>query len=142
MKERPVWFILHPSSFILPLMILYVRLFARARDLAGADTLTVELAPGSTVADLRRRLAALHPALAPLLERSALAVEHEFATADQPLKPEAEVALLPPVSGGSVPLAACPPVSEFCATGSLPASVLSEDTGGQAASGTRPGGRP
>ena len=43
-----------------------VRLFARARDLAGADHVAVELPAGATVADLRRRLVALLPALADL----------------------------------------------------------------------------
>lgn len=81
-------------------MLVHVRLFARARDLAGADVLRVELPDGATVADLRRRLAAEHPALASLLERSALAVENEFAADSRVLSADAEVALLPPVSGG------------------------------------------
>lgn len=81
-------------------MILQVRLFARARDLAGADTIRVELSEGATVADLRRRLAADQPALAGLLERSALAVENDFAEDSRVLSPNDEVALLPPVSGG------------------------------------------
>jgi molybdopterin converting factor subunit 1 len=77
-----------------------VRLFARARDLAGAESISVELPERATVADLRRQLAAAYPALAPLLARSALAVDDEFAGDFLPLKPGAEVALLPPVSGG------------------------------------------
>ena len=81
-------------------MIVPVRLFARARDLAGADTLRIELPDGATVADLRRRLAADCPALASLLERSALAVANEFAADSLVLAGAAEVALLPPVSGG------------------------------------------
>ena len=39
-------------------MTVTVRLFARARDLAGADAVSVELPAGATAADLRRRLAA------------------------------------------------------------------------------------
>ena len=81
-------------------MIVHVRLFARARDMAGADSVAVELPDGATVADLRRRLAADHPALAGLLERSALAVENELAEDSLPLPANAEIALLPPVSGG------------------------------------------
>ncbi len=81
-------------------MLVHVRLFARARDLAGADMLRVELPDGATVADLRRRLAAEYPALSSLLERSALAVENEFAADTQVLPAGVEVALLPPVSGG------------------------------------------
>ena len=81
-------------------MTLTVRLFARARDLAGADAVSVELPAGATAADLRRRLAVQCPRLAGLLERSALAVDDEFADDAQPLDGAREVALLPPVSGG------------------------------------------
>ena len=77
-----------------------VKLFARARDLAGADEVSVALPDGATVADLRRALASAYPALGGLLARSALAIANEFANDAQPVPPEAEVALLPPVSGG------------------------------------------
>jgi molybdopterin converting factor subunit 1 len=77
-----------------------VRLFARARDLAGSEMIEVALEAGATVGELRRRLAEKIPALAGLLARSALAVNDEFAGDDVPLVPDAEVALLPPVSGG------------------------------------------
>ena len=77
-----------------------VLLFARARDLAGTGTVEMTLPPGATVADLRRALAARFPPLAALLERSAFAVDDEFASDAVPLAPAAVVALLPPVSGG------------------------------------------
>jgi molybdopterin converting factor subunit 1 len=75
-----------------------VHLFARAREVAGRDTITVVLPDGATVGDLRRRLVEEYPRLAELVKRSALAVEQEFAKDDQPVR--GEVALLPPVSGG------------------------------------------
>jgi molybdopterin converting factor subunit 1 len=77
-----------------------VRFFARARDLAGAESATCELPPGATIAELRQHLAASYPRLASLLERSALAVADEFTANDHILTPGVEVALLPPVSGG------------------------------------------
>lgn len=77
-----------------------VHLFARARDLAGSAQLTLDLPASATVAELRRRLAQKVPALAGLLERSALAVEGEFAPDSLVLPDHAEIALLPPVSGG------------------------------------------
>jgi molybdopterin converting factor subunit 1 len=77
-----------------------VRMFARAKDLAGSGKVTVPLPEGATVSDLRRELARVFPALAGLLERSALAVNDEFAADSLTLPPSAEVALLPPVSGG------------------------------------------
>jgi molybdopterin synthase catalytic subunit len=77
-----------------------VRLFARARDLIGADVITVDVPDGATVAELRCRLAGRYPTLASLLDRSALAINDEFADGAVVLPPGAEVALLPPVSGG------------------------------------------
>ena len=81
-------------------MTVRVRLFARAKDLAGADAVVVAVPPGATVAELRRRLAADYPALAGLLSRCAVAVADEFAEDSLTLTDGAEVALLPPVSGG------------------------------------------
>ena len=60
-------------------MIFNVRLFARARDLGGADHVALDLPGGATVADLRRRLVALHPKLADLEGKCAVAVDAEFA---------------------------------------------------------------
>ena len=81
-------------------MTVTVRLFARARDLAGAEQLAVELPANAKVADLRRQLRMQVPALAFLLDRSALAVAGEFADENQLLAVDSEIALLPPVSGG------------------------------------------
>ncbi len=81
-------------------MMCRVRLFARAKDLAGADAVTVTLSPGATVGDLRRQLASDYPALAGLLPRCAVAVDGAFAADSLTLAAGAEVALLPPVSGG------------------------------------------
>ncbi len=77
-----------------------VRLFARARDLAGAETVSVALPDGATVAELRRVLAREVPALAGLLPRCAVAVADDFAGDTTVIPSGAEVALLPPVSGG------------------------------------------
>src|SRR5438445_13771235 len=55
-------------------MTISVRLFARARDLAGCDMLRLDLPAQATVADLRRRVAESHPALRDFLPRCAIAV--------------------------------------------------------------------
>jgi molybdopterin converting factor subunit 1 len=78
-----------------------VRLFARAKDLAGSDALVVVLPRIATVGELRKRLSEQCPALTGLLERSAVAVNNEFADDSTPVPEGAEVALLPPVSGGT-----------------------------------------
>jgi molybdopterin converting factor subunit 1 len=77
-----------------------IRLFARAKDLVGADAVSLDIPDGARVIDLRRWLAEAHPALAGLLERSAIAVNNEFVEEDFVLSTGAEIALLPPVSGG------------------------------------------
>lgn len=81
-------------------MTVQVRLFARARDLAGTDMMTVAVPEGATVGQLRQNLAASCPALASLLQRSVFAVDNEFAVDDVKLTPRTEIALVPPVSGG------------------------------------------
>lgn len=80
-----------------------VRLYARARDLAGADAMELVLPTGATVAELRTALAAACPVLGPLAAKSAVAVNEEFAGDETVIPAGAEVALLPPVSGGQVP---------------------------------------
>ncbi len=78
-----------------------LRLFARARDLAGAEVMELTLADGATVADLREHLAAAVPALRDLLPRAAVAVNEDFAGDTTVIPPGSEVALIPPVSGGN-----------------------------------------
>src|SRR5437868_2525016 len=76
-----------------------VLLFARAKDLAGTSSVTLDLPAGATVADLRRRLSEDNPSLAPLVQRSALAVNGALARAARVGPSAAAVALLPPVRG-------------------------------------------
>jgi molybdopterin converting factor subunit 1 len=82
-------------------MTLTIHLFARGRDLAGADAIAVEVPAGATVARLRQTLADQYPALGPLLEVSAIAVNHDFAEDSRNLAESDEIAVIPPVSGGS-----------------------------------------
>jgi molybdopterin converting factor subunit 1 len=81
--------------------IIDVKLFARLRELAGgAESVPVPLRPGSTAADLRKQLTEAFPVLAPLLVHVAVAVNHEYADDSTVIPPGAEVAIIPPVSGG------------------------------------------
>ncbi|MGL4419350.1 MAG: MoaD/ThiS family protein, partial [Gemmataceae bacterium] len=80
-------------------MTLEVLLFAAARDLVGAHRVAVELAEGATVALLRWKLAKDYPSLAGLLPRCAIAVNQEYASEELAIPAQAEVAIVPPVSG-------------------------------------------
>lgn len=78
-----------------------VRLFALARQLAGRSELTLELPAPPTVAALRHAIAQSCPELAPLVPNLLIAVDSEYSGDEQPIAPGAEVAVIPPVSGGS-----------------------------------------
>ena len=77
-----------------------VLMFARARDLAGIDAVTLTLPAGATVADMRRTLVVRCPGLADWLPRCAIGVNGEYADDATAIVPGAEIAVLPPVSGG------------------------------------------
>lgn len=77
-----------------------VRLFARARDLAGVDRCELLCAPGVTVGDVRQQLLATYPALASVAPQLLAAINSDYATESQHVPPHAEVAFFPPVSGG------------------------------------------
>lgn len=78
-----------------------VRLFAITRQLAGCPSLTLDLPEGASVGDLRRELASSRPELAALAPHVMIAVASEFVRDDAPIPPGAEIALIPPVSGGA-----------------------------------------
>ncbi len=83
-------------------LIVRVLTFATALDAVGRAETEHDLPDGSTVADLVERLTAAYPGLEPLWPRLAVAVDGEVAGDRTALLHDgAEVALLPPVSGGS-----------------------------------------
>lgn len=76
-----------------------VRCFAAVREALGEDLVTVPLAAGATLQDLRAVLAIRAPALAAM--PLAYAKNRDYARADTVLADGDEVALIPPISGGS-----------------------------------------
>lgn len=80
--------------------MLSVKLFAKARDLAGNSLVELPWSDGETVQTLKRRLVERHPDLTPLAPRLLVAVNNNYASDDSPLKTTDEVACFPPVSGG------------------------------------------
>jgi len=78
-----------------------VRLFARLREQAGAESEQVEVPEGSTVADVYAALRRSHPALEPDRESVRPALNQEFTDWSAEVSDGDEVALIPPVSGGA-----------------------------------------
>ena len=79
-------------------MLVTVRLFAMLRERAGANEIELDLPDGARVSDALEQLGDLAAGL-PLV----MAVNREYAAEEQVLDPGDELALIPPVSGGSMP---------------------------------------
>jgi molybdopterin converting factor subunit 1 len=77
-----------------------VRLFARLREIVRRSELTLEVAPGSTVADVWKGLLGEYPDLAAYSSTMSCAVNDDYAKPTRELREDDEVAFLPPVSGG------------------------------------------
>jgi MoaE-MoaD fusion protein len=78
-------------------MHVHVLLFAGLRERAGASIVELELPEGAVVRDALERLRAIAQDV-PVV----MAINQEYAAADAPLHGGDELALIPPVSGGSV----------------------------------------
>lgn len=72
--------------------------FGIAKEIVGGPLLDVD-AGGVTVDELKKQLAALYPRLKQLTTFM-IAVNGEYATADQVINANDEIAIIPPVSGG------------------------------------------
>jgi len=81
-------------------MTIRVRLFGAAREAVGARELELPLETGVRVAQVKAALRA-HPGLAALCARAAISVNHAVAGDEVEVGSDDELALLPPVSGGS-----------------------------------------
>lgn len=78
-----------------------VRYFAVVRELLGRDSEEQELPEGTTVGQLLEQLIARQPVLDRLRRSLLVMVNRRYARPDQLLRDGDEVALIPPVSGGS-----------------------------------------
>jgi molybdopterin converting factor subunit 1 len=78
-----------------------VLFFASLRDRAGTRQTTIELPEHAVVSDLKSNLRTSFPELSEALGSTLVSINHEFAFDEDPVPEGAEVALFPPVSGGS-----------------------------------------
>jgi molybdopterin synthase catalytic subunit len=75
--------------------------FANLREIVGTKEIILEIPVNSTVADLKETIAELYPLLVPHLETTLISVNKEYGFDEDVIPEGAEVALFPPVSGGS-----------------------------------------
>ncbi len=82
-------------------MKISIRLFANFSELLQKHTLEIELPTESTVGDLRAYLRITLPHIAALLDKTMIAVNRRYAEINQAINENDEIALIPPVGGGS-----------------------------------------
>src|ERR1700722_11239887 len=78
-----------------------VLFFGLLKDICGGAEARLDLPPGSTAGSVFDHYAAAFPKLRQMASSIVLARNHEFAATAEPLAEGDEIALLPPVSGGS-----------------------------------------
>lgn len=77
-----------------------VKLFAGAKQAVGSNEVELILADDATLADLRKELVHQFPSLAEIVRRAMFSVNLDYANDSTRLSPTAEIACIPPVSGG------------------------------------------
>ena len=110
-------------------MLVSVRLFAGLRERAGTDRLQIELPDNAKVADVLAAMAST-PVGAIRPKECVVAVNREYANADEPLNAGDEVALVPPVSGGESPVRHIRVTAEPLDLAALAAAVRDPRAGG------------
>jgi sulfur-carrier protein len=81
-------------------MSVKILFFATLRDYVGAKTVELEIPANTTVANLIGLLVKRYPKMIPAQNSIMAAINREFASDEQVIPSDGEVALFPPVSGG------------------------------------------
>jgi molybdopterin converting factor subunit 1 len=77
-----------------------VKLFAVAKERIGRESIEVDLPSAPTVASLRSAIVEQYPPLGDVIRHTRFAVNSQYAADTTPILPSAEIAVIPPVSGG------------------------------------------
>jgi MoaE-MoaD fusion protein len=86
-----------------PKMQVKLLFFATLKDIVGSRQLQLDIPKGTTVSDLWDRLESSYPRLRPYRSIVLTSVNEEYVDRAAPISDGDEVALFPPVSGGSTP---------------------------------------
>lgn len=81
-------------------MHIQVKLFALLREIAGTDTVALEVPELANAGQALHALSQQHPALQPYLDNVRLALKMDFVDEAASLDEGDELHLIPPVSGG------------------------------------------
>jgi molybdopterin converting factor small subunit len=81
-------------------MKIHVQFYAQLRDLVGMRELDLDVAEGATVHDLLEEIYAQQPALRSHDKSILIGASVEFVDRYYELKPNEEIAIMPPVQGG------------------------------------------
>jgi molybdopterin converting factor small subunit len=81
-------------------MKIHVQFYAQLRDLVGMRELHLDVAEGATVCDLLEEIYAQQPALRSHDKSILIGAGVEFVDRNYELKPNEEIAIMPPVQGG------------------------------------------
>jgi MoaE-MoaD fusion protein len=78
-----------------------VLFFATYKDIVGSKQISLEVSEETNVSDLRIRLIQKYPELNGKLETAVISINRKFSVDTEMIPLEAEIAIFPPVSGGS-----------------------------------------
>ena len=81
-------------------MKIHVQFYAQLRDLVGMRELDLDVAEGATVRDLLEEIYAQQPALRSHDKSILIGAGMEFVDRNYEIKPDEEIAIMPPVQGG------------------------------------------
>ncbi len=77
-----------------------IQLFAAAREIAGSESLELDVPQNATIRDVREQLVVAVPLLKPLVHSLLWAVNNQYAGDDRTISNTDTIACFPPVSGG------------------------------------------
>lgn len=103
--------------------------FATIREKTGQKKIFLDVVDGYRVIDLKRLLSETYPTLRPVIDRTLVAINQNYALDDEIIPLRAEVALFPAVSGGSDAPTIVDVVETALDLDAILAQVSSEETG-------------
>jgi len=77
-----------------------ILMFAQARQILNQSEVSLDIPDDASVSQLRIAVGKSWPELQPLLDRSSFSLNGAYAGESDPIPVDAEIAMIPPVSGG------------------------------------------